>query len=202
MHEKSDLELCQAASGALAAVEQFGPSVASESAIPALANCSLALARLLDRVRYLTFEELGQRRLEGDAGAPAGSASASASAPRPAPSYLRSPRHLSGLNPERPSLKIADSPMSQLLSRSVRLERDALRNLGAYLEYAPSPVRRAAFDASSRVEGEHPRWPALRHVLGEAAVLETDADLKRQLGELAGHTLPHERRPDQPTGSK
>jgi len=92
--------------------------------------------------------------------------------------------------------------MSQLLDATIRLERDVIRNLGAYLEYGALPVRHAAFDTVKGLRNEHPRWPALDHLLRDAAVLESDADLKRSLRELSGSGLPPSRYPNQSAETK
>jgi len=207
LSEKADLDLCSNAATALSRVIALDSATAPSAALPVLADASLALERLVERARYLSMEELGRRRLESDAGAAASSASAR-SAPPPAASAasgafgMASPRGMQNLMRDRPKLKLSDSPLTHLVQNAARLERDVLRNFAAYLEYAPLPVRRSAFDVAKRLAAEHPRWPTLSHTLREAAVLETDAALKQQLLQTASHGLPPGPRPDQPTGSK
>jgi len=84
----------------------------------------------------------------------------------------------------------------------VHLERDAVRNIGAYLEYAELPVRRSAFDTVKRLRNEHPQWPLLEHLLHEAALLESDPALKRDLQEFSASGLPRSREPGQSPDSK
>ena len=82
-------------------------------------------------------------------------------------------------------MELREGPIQRQLEVVMRLERDVIRNLGAYLEYAPLTTRRGAFDAVKALRAQHPRWPALAHLLNEATVLETDADLKRDLQQLS-----------------
>ena len=205
--EKADLDLCTTAATALTTVEALDSAAAPSAVLPVLANASLALERLVERARYLSMEELGRRRLEGDAGAPASSASARALPPAVATPAsgavgMASPRGKQNSMRDRPKLKLSESPLTHLVQNAARLERDVLRNFAAYLEYAPLPVRQSAFDVAKRLAAEHPRWPTLSHTLREAAVLESDAALKQQLLETASRGLPPGPRPDQPTGSK
>jgi hypothetical protein len=206
LREKADAELCPSAASALAAVEQLEPAAAPDSALPVLANGALALVRLLERARYLNFQELGQRSLEGDAGAPSAAASAGSRAASPTASThlraLKAPRALHGLSGEHAAVKLSDSPLSHLVENNARLEQDVLRELAAYLEYGELPVREAALTEVRRIQSEHVQWSTLNHVLREAMVLESDVQQKRKLSELAALGLPRGKRPDQPTGSK
>ncbi len=205
LREKADVALCHAAADALGAVEQVDPRAAPESALPALANGSLALVRLLDRARYLNFEDFGRRRLEADGGAPAVSGSAPAppfASATPSASLPKTPQALHVLLRQHQALKLGDSPLAQLVESTARLEHDVLRNLSAYLEYAPLPVRQTAFESVKQLQAQHPHWPTLSHVLREAAVLETDGALKQKLTELMNLGVARGPEPDQPTGSK
>jgi hypothetical protein len=103
---------------------------------------------------------------------------------------------------DRSTLKLTESPTMRLVQTVSRLEREVLRNFGAYLEYAPLPVRQSAYAAAQTMQTAHPHWPGLNHLLREAAVLETDPALKQKLNELASLGLPQGKRPAQPTGSK
>lgn len=204
LHEKADLELCHAAADALFGVEQLDPKAAPESALPVLASGSLALVRLLDRARYLNFEDFGRRRLEADGGAPAASSSQETRplAAAPSASLPKTPQALHALLRQHQTLKLGDSPLAELVESTARLEHDVLRNLSAYLEYAPLPVRQTAFESVKQLQAQHPRWPTLNHVLREAAVLETDSALKQKLTELLNLSVPRGPEPAQPTGSK
>jgi hypothetical protein len=206
LHEKADAELCRAASSALGAIAALDPQATPDRVLPVLADGSLMLVRLLERARYLNFEDLGRRRLDGDAGAPAPIAASARPATPGAPAVSVGPqnmqRALHGLLHEHQSLKLADSPLSRLVQDTARLERDVLRNLAAYLEYGALPVRQAAFEVAKGLHAQHLQWPALNHVLREAAVLETNATLKQNLSELANQGRPRGNQPDQPTGSK
>ncbi len=205
LHEKSDAELCTTAAGAVAAVEQLDPAATPDTVLPVLADAALSLVRLMERARYLSMEDLARHHLDGDAGIPTQAASARPAAPpalAPSMAPLQLQRALHGMLREHPSLKLTDSPLSVLVQIAARLEHDVLRNLSAYLEYAPLPVRRSAFDTVKRLQSEHQQWPTLNHVLREAAVLETDEALKQNLNELASLAWPRGKKPDQPTGSK
>jgi hypothetical protein len=203
LHEKADVELCHAAATALDAVEQLDPAAAPDSALPVLANGSLALVRLLDRARYLNFEDFGRRQLEADGGAPAASGSVRpVAAAVPSASLPKTPQALHELLRQRQVLKLGNSPLAQLVESTARLEHDVLRNLSAYLEYAPLPARQAAFESVKQLQAQHPRWPTLSHVLREAAVLETDSALKQKLTALMNLGLARGPEPAQPTGSK
>ncbi len=205
LKEKADLELCQAATGALAAIAAQSAAT-PELALTRLEPAALALARLSERVRYLSLAELAQRRVKGDAsGAPAASAptASAASAAAGAPAVVPRPRNGPGsAHPEQRALELGEGPVSQLTTVTIHLERDVIRNLGAYLEYGPLPVRRAAFDAVKRLRVQHPQWPLLDHLLGDAAVLESDGDLKRDLRELSASGLQRDGRHGQSAGTK
>ena len=100
-------------------------------------------------------------------------------------------------------MELREGPIQRQLEVVMRLERDVIRNLGAYLEYAPLPTRRAAFDTVKALGAQHPRWPALAHLLNEAAVLETDANLKRDLQQLSESSArPGKEKPDQSAATK
>jgi hypothetical protein len=195
LHEKDDLELCQAARNALAVLTR-DPEAPLERALPALENGALSLARLSKRLRYLSLGELSKKRLAGDAGAPTLPAAPPARGPLPGPSNrLRE-------HGQRGAFVLNDGPISQAMATSVRLERDTLRNLGAYLEYAELPARRSAFATAKRLHEQHPEWPLLARLLREAALLETDPDLKSQLAALSASAQPSEAHPAQPGESK
>ncbi len=199
LKEKADLELCQAAASTLAAIIAE-PTATPERELILLAPGALALARLSQRMRYLSLAELAQRHVAGDAGvAPVPSAS-SAARTLAALSQLHKGQR-SG-HPEQPALELDDGPISQLMQRSIRLERDVIRDFGAYLEYGPLPLRRATFDTVKRLRAEHPQWPALDHLLREAAVLESDADLKADLRQLSASGAPPRARPAQSAETK
>lgn len=200
LKEKADLALCQAAESSLAAITESAPSP-PQQALTRLAAGALALARLAERVRYLSLAELAQRRVEGDAGAPpATSASSAVAGAKAALSRARKGR--ASDHHDQHAVQLSEGPMSQLLDATIRLERDVIRNLGAYLEYGALPVRHAAFDTVKGLRNEHPRWPALDHLLRDAAVLEADGDLKRSLRELSGSGLPPSRYPNQSAETK
>ena len=193
LHENGDAELCSGAASALTAIEELPPDAPTERILPALANGSLSLARLSQRARYQSLVEIGQRHVSGDAGAPP-AASASAAPPRP----IHLPHSPFGMHQEHPALELGDGPASQLAGAVLRLERDSLRNLGAYLEYAPLPVRRAAFGTVKQLRETRPQWQPLDHLIHEAMLLESDADLKQDLTELFATGLPRGNRVGQP----
>ena len=208
LKEKADLELCQAAEAALAPLTLPVEPASTEDTLTRLASGALTLARLSERLRYLALAELAQQRLEGDAGAaqaPSPSAAASVSQALAAHAHAHAHAHdgQQGVaKQEQRALKLSDSPVSRLLDSSIHLERDVLRNLGAYLEYGPLAVRRAAFATVERLRGEHPKWPLLDHLIRDAAVLEADRDLKRDLAELSASGLPERERPAQSAATK
>ncbi len=141
----------------------------AERALPALERCALELARLSKRARFLSLSELAKKRLTADGGAPVPPA-ASASRRSPWPGRAHGKPELEHHGP----FEISDGPSSRLMSASVRLEHDAVRDLGAYLEYAELPVRRSAFATVKRLHEQHPQWPLLAQLLRESALLESD----------------------------
>ena len=198
LHETGDAELCSTAASALTAIEQLPADAPTERIVPALANGSLALARLSQRARYQSLVEVGQRRVTNDAGAPP-TASASAEPARP----IHLPHNPFAAHQEHPTMELGDGPAAQLVGAVLRLERDSLRSLGAYLEYAPLADRRAAFDAVKQLRATRPQWQPLDHLIHEAMLLESDPDLKRDLSDLFASGLPRGNRVGQPAaGSK
>jgi hypothetical protein len=200
LHQDSDTALCHAAAAALAGIEQLDPSLPTERILPVLADGALSLARLSERARYQSLAEIGEKHVTGSASsAPATSGSkapAKLAPPKPAPA---SPSSSSGLAPqqEQHALELGDSPVGKFLPVVLRLERDALRNLGAYLEYAPLDVRRAALDTVKRLRDTHPQWALLDNLVREASLLESDPEQKRLLKELVGSGLPRGKIPAQ-----
>jgi hypothetical protein len=187
LKEKSDLELCRAAEDALAQVTA-GTAPTPEATLTRLAPAALALARLSDRLRYLSMQELTERRIASDAGvAKAPPRSGAVTGPLPA-AHAHEQQHAA--HAEQRAVQLSEGPVSRELEVAVRLERDLIRNLGAYLEYGPLVVRRAAFAASKDLHAQHPRWPALARLLSEASVLESDGALKLELRELAATGAP------------
>jgi hypothetical protein len=194
LHEQADLLLCQDAAAALLAIEK-DPNPTPENALPVLSAGALALARLSQRVRYLAIAELSDKHLSGDAGVlPVAPASSPPAHPKPILPH--------GPHDGEHAFQLEDSPTTVLMGSAVHLERDVVRNLGAYLEYGELPVRRSAFNAVKRLRNEHPQWPLLDGVLREAALLESDPELKRQLREFAATGLPRRVHPDQSPDSK
>jgi hypothetical protein len=174
LHETADLSLCQSAEQPLLAIEQL-PDAPPERALPLLADAALALTRLTTRLRYLSLSELSAMHSKpGAAGAPP-VPSASASQSRRQSAKLPLPHDAAR------SFELTDSPVARLLTKTSQLERDVVRNIAAYLEYAPLPVRRSAFVTVQRLRSEHPGWPLVLHLLREAWLLESDGDLKREL---------------------
>ena len=196
LHEKADQELCRTAELAILAIEgQF--AAPPERVLPTLADGALALTRLAQRARYLSLGELSSKQLGGDAGVALPMTPTGAR-----PSALLGKRLGAVPNGGQRSLELANGPASRMMSDTVRLERDVLRNLGAYLEYAELPVRRSAFESVRRLRGEHPQWPLLEHLVREAGLLESDPDLKRRLEEFSEHGLPRGSHPGQTLDSK
>lgn len=99
-------------------------------------------------------------------------------------------------------MELAAGPISRMMGDTVHLERDVMRNLGAYLEYAELPVRRAAFEIVKHLRLEHPQWPLLDHLVREAWLLESDPSLKRELQEFSESGLPRGGHPGQSPDSK
>ncbi|HET7544867.1 MAG TPA: hypothetical protein VFK05_33600 [Polyangiaceae bacterium] len=197
--EKADLSLCQAAESALALLA--GPPPATpEAALTRLAASALSLARLADRLRYLSLEELTKQRLVAGDGGVAPKPSASGAVAGALSAVARAQREHGAGHAEHPAVALSEGPVSQLLGVTARLERDVLRNIGAYLEYGPTPVRHAALDTVKGLHAEHPKWPSLEHLLREAAVLEADPELKQALRDLSPSDSPHG--PAQSAGTK
>lgn len=204
LKEAADLQLCQTAIGALTEIAGE-PAATPEQSIERLAAGALSLARLSERVRYLSLAELAERPLEGDAGARAAPSASAGTAEVPAAvSHGRkTTRQEPGSGHHEPhGLELRDGPISQLLAVTLRSQRDAIRELGAYLEYGPLPVRRTAFAAVKRLHAEHPKWPLLDHLLQEAALLEADGALKHDLQQLSGSGSPRGERPAQSDATK
>ncbi len=193
LHETGDAELCSSAASALTVIEELPADAPTERILPALADGSLALARLSQRARYQSLVEIGQRHVEGDAGPPP-AASASAAALR----AIHLPHSPFGVHQEHPALELGEGPASQLVTAVLHLERDSLRNLGAYLEYAPLPARRAAFATVKQLRETRPQWQPLDHLIHEAMLLESDPDLKQDLSTLFASGLPRGNRVAQP----
>jgi hypothetical protein len=206
LHQDGDAALCHTAASALSAIEQLDPSLPIERVLPVLADGALALARLSERVRYQSLAELGEKRVTGDAGsAPAASrsaASASTLAPPKQTPAKPLPSGALALPKEQHALLLTDSPAGKFLPVVLRLERDSLRNLGAYLEYAPLDERRAALVSVKQLRDTHPQWALLDRLIREAALLESEPDQKRALNELAVSGLPRGKSPVQSTDSK
>ena len=192
LHEKADLELCQAAQKAVTAIE-LDLDAPPERALPLLAEGALAMTRLSQRARYLSLAELAKKRLQTDGGVlPVPSATTRAPLAR---------RNLRD-HAQRGTFELSDGPVSRLMGQSVHLERDLVRNIGAYLEYGPLPNRRAAFETVKHLRDEHPQWPLVTQLLREAALLESDADLKQKLQEFSARGLPPGGKPGQSPDSK
>jgi len=201
LHQDGDAALCHVASAALIAIEHLEPSLPSERILPVLADGALSLARLSERARYQSLADIGEKRVTGSA-----SATPAASGSTLAPSKPAPPRPLASgsLVPpqEQHALELSESPAGKFLSVAFRLERDALRNLGAYLEYAPLDQRRTALGSVKQLRDTHPQWPLLDHLIHEAALLESDPGQKHALRELAVSGLARGKSPAQPTDSK
>ncbi len=199
LKEKADVELCIAAQGALDKLGAVGD--AADQALPTLAAAALALARFSERVRFLSLAELSQKRLLHDGGAPGPTPQ---TAPRPSPSAKWPNRALHDLKRpfDRESFELGDGPISKMMGTTVHAERDVVRALGAYLEYAELPVRRGALVTVKNLRDEHPQWPLLAHLLREASLLESDPDLKRELQELSASGLPRGAGPGHSPDSK
>jgi len=201
LQERADLELCQSAERALAVISDEPEANTVETSLKRLAPTALALARLSERLRYLSLAELAERHVEGDAGAaPSPSASGAIAGALAAATRAHDGQH--ALHAEQRAVVLNESPIAQRLLVSMRLEGDVIRNLGAYLEYGPLPVRRAAFNTVEQLRAEHPRWPALDHLLREAVVLESDPTLKGQLRQLSASGAPPGAPPAQSAGTK
>ena len=208
LHQDGDAALCHSAADALAAIELLDPSLPTERILPVLATGALSLARLSERVCAIqSLVELGEKHVTGSASATPASVGFSARVPsKPAPSKPAPAKPLSSsaLAPQREqlALELEESPAAKFLPVVLRLERDTLRNLGAYLEYAPLEARRAALGTVKQLRDTHPQWPLLDHLIREAALLESDPDQKRALKELAVSGLPRGKSPAQSTDSK
>ncbi len=203
MKQDGDRALCADAEKNLARVAALPAGVTAGDALPVLGNAALALARLFDRARYLSLEELGRERLEGDAGVNAKPAPSARPAlmPSAAPGASGAARFPFPRGREQRHLKLADSAAGTLALNVGRLERDLLRELGAYLEYGPLSVRQAAFERVEQLRAQHRDWPALHRLLREASVLETDPELKARLVASTAAAFGRQQ-PAQPAGSK
>ncbi len=137
LKEQADLELCQAAAAALAAIAAE-PAATPEQALPRLAPGALAFARLSERVRVPLARRAraaarGRRR-----GCRAGSLGVRGRRASSQRRFARAQSARPGAS-EQHALELRDGPVSQLLGLTIVFERDLIRNLGAYLEYGPLP---------------------------------------------------------------
>jgi hypothetical protein len=208
LSEPADLALCSAATAAVAQASSIADATATPEATRELAEAALTLERVLERVRFLGFGDVMRRRVEhAHDGAVPSATPPSAARPSAAPPTAAPPSGAaSTVAPTRErALTLEQSPLMLEAQSLSLLEREALRALGAYLEYGTPAARDVALAECRRLADAHPKFPALAHELQEASVLESDPARKAALEELVTRVSGPRHAPraePQPTGSK
>lgn len=76
------------------------------------------------------------------------------------------------------------NPDLDAITAYARIATLGLRQLAAYLEFAPRELRESALAEVERLAHEEPHWAALRAVIDEAFLVEPDPTLKQRLKRL------------------
>ncbi|HEY2404395.1 MAG TPA: hypothetical protein VGI10_00225 [Polyangiaceae bacterium] len=218
LSEPADLALCSAATAAVAQASTLADATPTAEATHEVAEAALTLDRVLERVRFLGFGDVMRRRVErAHDGALASAAPPSAARPSAAPPSAARPSAAPPSSPQASGASSATAPTREraltleqspllLEAQSLSLlERQALRTLGAYLEYGKPEARDVALAECRRLADAHPKFPALARELQEASVLESDPARKAALEELVTRVSGPRHAPraePQPTGSK
>jgi hypothetical protein len=190
-------KLCRDAASALERVKARADAAdASNAALTDGAELARTAAEAARKLRFRDMEYMGREGMALGSARPAGSvlppgsASARPQAPRAAASALDA-----GTPP--PGVR-HDDPYQPAVRAYAKLEAEALRYLGSFLELGSLPVRRAAFNELRKLwpETSRPSHP-LQQVIRQASLLETDPELKAQIQKLdaKSHLAPPEARP-------
>lgn len=144
------------------------------------AELSRRAARAAKKLSYRDMEYMGTQGLS--LAAPKSSASAGAAAGK------------SGApDAEAPAGTRRDDPYQPLVRAYAKLEVEALRYLGAFLELGPLPTRKRALTELTTLWEESSRpSPTLQQIVRQAALLESDPELKASLKKLdrKSHLVP------------
>jgi hypothetical protein len=175
----------------------------SPEALRAASELSRRAGRAAQKLRYRDMEYMGTQGLSLSPPKPSASAesvpppSATVAPPLPKPSAV-APR-------ARPSASTApdggaapagvrkDDPYQPVLRAYARLEIEALRYLGAFLEIAPLPTRERALTELEALWSEASRPShTLQQIVRQASLLETEPTFKERLRklDLKGHLVP------------
>jgi hypothetical protein len=82
---------------------------------------------------------------------------------------------------EHAPVRVHDDPHAEVLAVYSRLETLTRRMLAAYLQFGPLKLRQRAFTELERLCREEPHAARLRDLTREAALVETDLELRKQL---------------------
>jgi hypothetical protein len=162
------------------------------------AELSRRAARATQKLRYRDMEYMGTQGLSLAApSASTGAAAVPNGAGRPASSAQArpsaKPSGSGAADTEAPAGTRRDDPYQALVRAYAKLEVEAVRYLGAFLELGPLPTRKRAFGEITALWEEASRpSPTLQQVVRQAALLESDPELKASLKKLdrKSHLVP------------
>lgn len=144
--------------------------------MPLAGTAALAAQRAAQRLRKSGVARLFEERQKGP------SASASASPSASAGAIVQKPAR-PGHPPAHPSVPVRSQGSRDLdaITAYARVATLGLRHLAIYLEFGPLALRQSALAEIERLAREEPHWAALRALVSEALLVESDAGLKRDL---------------------
>ena len=179
--------LCSEASDALTRVKARAEALdRTDDTLRDAAELARRAGRAAQKLRYRDMEYMGTQGLS--LAPPGSSASASAKPPASAkPSGSGAP------DAEAPAGTRREDPYQPLVRAYAKLEVESLRYLGAFLELAPLPTRKRAFGEVTTLWEEAARPShTLQQIVRQAALLETDPELKASLTKLdrKSHLVP------------
>jgi len=184
--------LCVEASDQLTQVKTRAEALdRSHDTLRDAAELSRRAARAAKKLSYRDMEYMGTQGLSL---APKSSASAGAvpsASAKPAPSAK--PSGSGAPDAEAPAGTRRDDPYQPLVRAYGKLEVEALRYLGAFLELGPLPTRKRALGELTTLWEEASRpSPTLQQIVRQAALLESDPELKARLQKLdrKSHLVP------------
>jgi hypothetical protein len=174
LEQEADRATCTAARAAVATLTAALTRGAQPGELlPLVATAALSAQRAAQRLRSSGVARLFEER-------PA----------RPIPSASSA-----SVAPKRPAANLSSGAASALVrsqgSRDLhaigayaRIATLGLRDLATYLEFGPLALRRQSFAELERLTREEPHWAALRALVNEALLVESDPSLKRELVRL------------------
>lgn len=178
--------VCATAEEALAVVQRASARSPADLLKP-VTDLALAAHRTTGALRLAGFSELLANREERDRdphGKPDTISDTDAS-PR-VPAADTDPRRPDAdLEIARARRKHQNPTLSAIVAYS-RLASLALRQLAVYLEFGPKSLRRRTLNGLSRLAAEEPRWRELVALVRQAALLEHDPELRKDLEKLQG----------------